>query len=69
MDEDAIADMIAFGASEAAPYLYPEADQELLRQAYCEGAAQGARALIRWQDDNASPKPVISGDAASGGER
>ena len=52
--EDKIADMIAFGASETAPYLYPNADQQTAREAYCEGAAQGARALLRWQNERAA---------------
>ncbi|KHA63405.1 hypothetical protein [Sphingomonas sp. Ant20] len=53
-DEDKIADMIAFGASESAPYLYPEVDQQQVRAAYCEGAADGARALLRWQSERSA---------------
>lgn len=33
------ADMAAFGASDAACYLYPGADQQAERAAFCEGAA------------------------------
>lgn len=36
------ADLRAFGASDAACYKYPGADQAALRQAYCNGAADSA---------------------------
>ena len=36
------ADMAAFGASDAACTLYPGADQQALRQAFCDGAARHA---------------------------
>jgi len=39
------AEMAAFGASDAACYLYPGEDQQAERAAFCAGAAHGASAL------------------------
>jgi hypothetical protein len=66
--EDKIADMIAFGASENALYLYPGTDHQPTRAAYCDGAADGARALLRWQSERTAAlatQPATSQEGAS----
>lgn len=50
------ADLAAFGASEAAGYLYPGEDQLPERLAYCQGAADGIATpkpepVLRWEGD------------------
>lgn len=47
-------DMAAFGASEAACYKYPGADQQPLRAAFCEGAAWAAEEIEKLKQEVSS---------------